>query len=84
MVRFSMMHGLKLFIYLSKMQVFIQNLGQACDTNQIPWIKICSIPTIYFQTGKHIDQFLHSKTFHNLFLTLRPNTMPYGMSQDNA
>lgn len=35
-------------------------------------------------TGRNVDEFLHSETFHVLYLTLRPNTLAYGMSQDNA
>jgi len=37
-----------------------------------------------FPTGRNVDEFLHSETFNVLYLTLRPNTLPYGMSQDNA
>jgi len=73
-----------LFTYSSNAQVLTEKHGQACDATQIPWIKICSIPTTGFPTGRNVDEFLHSETFHVLYLTLRPNTLPYGMSQDNA
>jgi hypothetical protein len=83
-----MMRSLNLFIYSfiysPNVQVFIQNPGQACDATQISWIKIYSIPTTGFPTGRNVDQLLHSETFHVLYLTLRPNQLPYGTCQDKA